>query len=111
MVRKLLLVLGCLVLFTAVNAAAQCMDCRSDSQGCLFCHDTVYNAAGLCRLVYNGQVCQTYGDCTGWAGDDPCRTGVGQCNPYDQTTSAKPWQTNEWKLASVSVMRKYRRRS
>lgn len=111
MTRKLLLILGCLFLLTAANAAAQCVDCRANSQGCLYCHDTTYNAAGLCRLVYNGAVCETYGDCTGWSGGNPCQTGEGQCIPFDQTTSAKPWLTNQWKLASVHVARKERRRT
>ena len=107
MARKIALISG--LLFFVIVAGpvfAQCKDCRVDWQGCLFCHDTTYNAAGLCQLVNNGHTCQMYGECTGWSGEDPCTTGVGQCLPFDQSTRLKPWTTNEWRLASVRVTRK-----
>ena len=106
MARRMSLLFVCLFVLIAGTAAAQCVNCRVDSNGCLYCHDTTYNAAGLCRLTNNGHACETYGDCTGWSGGDPCFTGVGQCLPFDQSTRVKPWQTNEWRLASVQVSRR-----
>jgi len=119
MLRRLPILFFLAALVISADAFAQCKLCGREGPPtyCARCDDTFYSAAGRCDFwdwqtqwgVYG--MCNEVGQCTGALGDDPCRNPeqYWDCKPFQVTQ--RQWLSDEWRLASVQVVPRTKRRS
>jgi hypothetical protein len=119
MLRRFGLLAVLVMVFFAADLFAQCKQCGREGPPsyCARCDDTFHNAAGRCDFwdfenewgAY--EMCSEVGSCSGVMGEDPCKdpARLSECRPPQVTQ--RQWFNDEWRLASVHIVPRAKRRS
>jgi len=103
--RRVLLVFTLVLLFSAVNAFADCKKCDVEwFTGCKVCSDTSFDAFVLCEISNNGNSCIAQGECNGPGGPE-CPHQPCPMIRYVSLPSHTSKLQGDWQLVSVEVLR------